>query len=232
MSQVFTHTSTVADGNMSLKLGDTLEVIANRNRFLTKHDGAWDRHICMRCDHGTSIVAVGADTIVDSYRMFEAEVLVTTDPDLTLMLLTADCLPVTFFDPTRSVLALAHFSRQTIATDLPTNTVAFLQQNNDVATTDLQITIGPHIHSESYCFPLPLEHRDEAIAPFIIDRDGYTYVDLTAAAITQLTAAGVPTDSITIDPANTGADDNYFSYYRAKHAGRTDGRIVTIAHFH
>ena len=227
-----TATSTIHDGNMSLKLGDELTVLAHRHQFLQSQGSDWLRHICMRCDHGDAIVMVSGDTLVDQYRMIDAEVLVTTDPTLTLMLLTADCLPVTFFDPVQRVLALAHFSRQTIAAHLPTETIAFLQTNNDVDPITLEVHIGPHIHAASYRFSLPLPHVDPVIAPFITERDGFAYIDLTAATVAQLTAAGIQKNNITIDPADTGTDDRYFSYYRTKHENRPDGRIATIAGMH
>lgn len=222
------HTSTISHGNMSFLLGDTDRVTENRTAFLRENGIAWEEHFCMRCTHGREIVTVTSNTPVDKYRMLEAEVLVTQEAGCTLMLLTADCLPTTFFDPVTKTLALAHFSRQTIADALPEKTIVFLQTHFGVDPANLQVTVGPHIHKDSYRFPTPLQTVYEILKPYLTIESDYTYIDLPSAHNAQLITAGVPADQIRVSTIDTASSVDHYSHFASTHHAEAPGRIATI----
>ena len=226
---MLTQTSTISHGNMSLRFGEAQTVIQNRKNFLTKNNIAWDKHICMRCSHGEQIRVVDAETSTDPQRMVNAEVLITQETGLALALLTADCLPTTFFDPTTQTLALAHFSRQTIANELPRKTLDYLVHTFAISPTNMEIIIGPHIHKTSYSFPAPLPSVSEVIQPYTNTDNGYTYIDLAAAHNAQLTATGVPQENITLSAVDTAASSQHFSHYETTKKSGLAGRVMTIS---
>ena len=230
MRKPFFTSSTISEGNLSYRLGQEATVTEDRRRFLENHGLTWDQTICMLCDHGETITVVDRATPVDAHRSIPGEVLITTDPTCTLMLLTADCLPVVFHDPVQHIIALGHFSRATIGNALPTKTITYLQQQFGTNAEDIYVMIGPHIHGTSYRFPLPLPERAPLIAPFITETGGYAAVNLLAATVSQLTGAGVPITHISTTAPDTGTDERFFSYYRTTHEGRVDGRFATITH--
>jgi len=228
MGKLLIESSTLADGNMSFRFGDTQSVVQNRSNFLNKHGIGWEEHVCMRCNHSKEIIAVNRDTQADKNQMTDAEVLVTQEKGRTLMLLTADCLPVVFHDYATQTLALAHYSRETIAAHLPEKTVSFLSENFSVQPADLEIHIGPHIGPASYKFPLPLAHAKPAIKPFIREVNDHAEIDLVAACNHQLITQGIIKENISVSSVDTYTSVDYFSHLRSKNKNLPDGRFATI----
>ena len=225
-------TSTKSDGNMSLRFSDKETVRDNLNSFLVSHGLNQTQSVMMECDHGEKIVLVDQKQLTakdDWLHYLPAEVLVTGEANLALLLLTADCLPISFYDPITQTIALAHLSRQTTTLELAKKTVRFLIDKRGVNPTDLKVSVGPHIHAKSYCFPLPLEDKHPTIAPFITEADGIGWIDLKAANETALKEMGVNPKNIAWSPIDTAASPNHFSYYRhQRDENDTPGRMVTL----
>lgn len=227
-------TSTIADGNMSFRIGDTEHSLKNRKQFLSKHDIDFEKHVCMKCDHGiqiTPIVWSNLDRHAGAFtqrNMLASEVLMTQEKGLALMLLTADCLPVSFYDPVTETIALAHFSRETISKKLPQKTIKFFQESFTIDPANLLIQIGPHIHTNSYSFPLPQPEMNTVITPYIQKTNTNAHIDLVAACVHQLSTEGVMTGNIFISKIDTATSPNHFSHYQSKKKNTLDGRMATI----
>lgn len=214
-------TSTIADGNMSLRFGEAADVIANRNRYV-----GHTNYLAMRCDHG-SVIAFVHDV---GQQSIDAEVVVTQTPHLTLMLLTADCLPTLFYDEQTRTIALAHFSRQTIAAELPQKTVGFLRHHVHIDPANLQIFVGPHIQPQSYCFLNTNEAFAPTVEPFVKRTAEKVCVDLPAALRAQLTAASVHQEHIHYSPIDTFSSREHFSHFEStRDDTKPHGRLATIA---
>ena len=229
MQNITTYTSTITHGNMSLRFGKADAVVQSRKNFLQEHNLTWEDSICMRCDHGAEIIVVDRSTVLDEYRMIDAEVLITQDKNLTLMLPTADCLPTTLYDPATQTLALAHFSRQTTADKLPEKTIQFMQEHFNVDPKNLLIEAGPHIHKKSYRFPTPLQNVSETIQPHLTIENDFTYIDVASAHNAQLIAVGVLSENITLSKTDTATSKDHYSHFASTQHGKEVGRIVTIS---
>lgn len=231
-SNIICETSTAKDGNMDFRFGARGEVLDNRTRFLEKFGIAYQEHIAMRCDHGDVISlvdsrseALGATSQEDQ---IQSEVLVTQKKHIALMLFTADCQPVSFYDPVTETIALAHISRKTLANKLPSKTVHYLEQKLKVDPSHFLVHIGPSIQKESYAFPLPLPEVHPLLLAFIEEKDGFAHIDLVGADLDQLQASGIRKENITVSPEDT-ASDSYFSYFMMKKNGETqEARMATI----
>jgi copper oxidase (laccase) domain-containing protein len=225
-------TSTKSDGNMGFRFGEADEVVTNRTQFLNKHGLSYEECIVMQSDHKDIIKIVNKETPEKAATSREdgiqADVLVTQEKDLVLMLTTADCQPVSFYDPKTKTIALAHISRHTLGLNLAQKTVGFLCENLGVYSEDLLIKIGPHIKKESYRFELPLQNVSPFIEPFIEEMDGFAHIDTTTACVWQLTKAGVTNENIAISDVNTATSPDHFSYYVATRDNIPDGRLATI----
>jgi copper oxidase (laccase) domain-containing protein len=132
------------------------------------------------------------------------------------MLLTADCLPVSFYDPVTQTIALAHFSRETISKMLPQKTVGFLREHFSVDPPNLLIAIGPHIHTDSYSFPLPQSELPPTIAPFTKTTASHIHIDLVSACNHQLIQEGVLIENISVSDVDTTTSPEHFSHYQSK----------------
>ena len=218
---------------MSFRAGANQEVVANKTAFLAQFGIAYQEHIAMSCDHGEIITlvdetyeGVGA---TNPQQVLRSEVLVTQKKNLALFLLTADCQPMSFYDPATQTIALAHISRKTIVQKLIQKTVDFLHTELRVEPSNLLIHIGPHIKKESYTFPLPLSEDTPELKEFITEKNGNAYVDLLEASLAQLTLAGINPNNIDVSPVDTGTSQEYFSYYKMKQNGEPDAaRMATI----
>ena len=230
---ILCETSTATDGTMSFKGGDIENVTENRLRFLKKFGIESEAYIPILCNHGETITVV--DTTHASLKTVEpkkgvlAEVVATQEKSIALFLLTADCQPMSFFDPVTQTIALAHISRVTLTKKLPQKTVLFLRNTFGVDPANLLILIGPCIKKESYAFPLPLSSVDPVLRTHIKEKGGYAQIDLLGASIEQLTASGVMKKNISVSPIDTGSSADYFSYFRMKKEGVSDtARMATV----
>lgn len=227
--KLHTSTSTISDGNMSLRFGDASEVLGNRRTFLKKHNIYWENHVCMRCNHSECIVPVSKDTPVNEHRIVDAEVLITQTPEFTLALLTADCIPSVLFDPITKTLALAHFSRQTLVSELPRKTVEYLHTHFSIDPKNLVVQTGPYIHAASYTFPLPQPPLPQPIAAHTYTEAGHIHIDLATAHTTQLVATGVQEQNIQHAKTDTATSPEHYSHYATQKNNTPEGRILTIA---
>ncbi len=229
MNNFLFKTSTLTHGNMSLRFGENRAVLQNRKQFLAENNITWEDHVCMRCSHATAIISVNWDTPLDENRMIDAEVLVTQEKGLTLMLLTADCLPTALYDPVTQTLALAHFSRQTIAENLPIKTIEYMVKHFGIQAEHIEVSVGPYIHTDSYRFPCTLENSSEAITPFVQTHEAYVAVDLLAAQNAQFISTGIKKENIAASSIDTATSSEHFSHYMHTRHGHPEGRIATIA---
>ena len=219
--------------SMSFKAGNIENVIDNRLRFLKKFGIENSTYVPIRCNHGETISAVDAShsslITAEPEKGVLAEVVATQEKNIALFLLTADCLPMSFFDPSTQTIALAHISRVTLTKKLPQKTVDFLKNTFGVDPVDLLIQIGPHIKKESYAFTLPLTSIDPVLKTHIEQKNGYAHIDLLGASIEQLTVSGVMEEHISVSPIDTGSSAEYFSYFKMKKEGVSDtARMATV----
>ncbi len=231
-SEIVCATSKAKDGNMDFRFGNEEDVIQNRVRFLESHNIAYEDHIAMRCDHTDIINVVTSFNHEVGARSQEeqihSEVLVTQEKDLALMLFTADCQPVSFYDPVTQTIALAHISRPTLCAKLSTKTVQFLKNMFCVEPENLLVSIGPSIQKDTYAFPLPLKEISPVLENFITEKNGKAYIDLIGAHKKELLSLGIKEENLSISQDNTVSPE-YFSYFRMKNgSGEKEARVATI----
>lgn len=225
--------STVRDGNMSFKAGAKQDVITHRIDFLGKFNIAPHEYIAMRCDHGDRITLVDHNDkdaeVLTPEEQIQSEVLVTQKKHLALFLLTADCLPVSFYDKTTHTIALAHISRRTLVAGLVQKTIGFLNKQLGVLPQNLLIYIGPHIKKESYVFSLPLQENSKELEDYVEINNGQAHIDLTSACTAELKKHGVLKKNIAISEIDTGVSDQHYSYFKMKKNNEIDTpRMATI----
>ena len=221
---------------MSFKFGPAEIILSNRQNYLKKLGLSYEQCVAMACDNGSQIIIMDNNNLATYQNasaqkdMLLSEVLITNKKNLPLMLLTADCIPATFYDPIKKIIALAHFNRHTIGNDLASKTITTLKEKFGVKPTDLLINFGPYIHTESYVFDLPLDTQPPTqLTDFVLKKDDQVQIDLRSAFIHQLTKAGATKTNITTSPSNTGNSSQYFSHYRStRDQTYPTGRMATV----
>lgn len=224
-NKVLLATSTKNDGNMSLVWGDEAEVVKNRERFLGKYDLSPHDCVVMQVEHGDAVTVVGPEY---KGRTVPAEAFVTQDKNLILWLLTADCLPIAFFDPKQEVIALAHLGWKPTDLRLAKKVISTMVKDFKSDPADILVYIGPGIHKESYAFENPAQQNIPEWAPFLREDNGVTHIDLVGYNKAQMVEFGVLEQNISVDPVNTATSDTYFSHYRSSRTREPEGRFATI----
>lgn len=217
--------STVADGNLSVRWGSEEVVEAARARFLSAHGIARDRTVILDLEHKDTIVRVHR-TSGGAY--VTAEALLTDEVGLALFLLTADCVPLTLYDPVHHALALVHLGWKSADLLLAHSVVRAMEREFNTNASDIVATIGPCISAASYVQQEVVQKTKPAWAPYLKDTDAGTSIDVPGYVVDQLVAAGVPRIRISAPTVDTATDAHYFSHYRAVRTGEPEGRFATV----
>jgi purine-nucleoside/S-methyl-5'-thioadenosine phosphorylase / adenosine deaminase len=193
---------------------------ATRARVRAALDGT-GRLLLMRQVHGAAVARAPWD------GRPEADAGLATEAGLLLGVETADCLPILLVDPARRAVAAAHAGWRGTSARVAASTVAALAEAGS-RPADLVVGIGPGIGS--CCYEVGDELR-AAFEPGDADlfrpgRGGRPHLDVRAANVRQLVAAGVRPDRIHhVDECTSCRSDLYHSYRRD---GRGGGRMISF----
>lgn len=80
----------------------------------------------------------------------EADAMVTDQKGIALGILTADCLPVFFYEPSRNVIAIAHGGWKGLRHGIIQHTVSFMVEEYSIKKCNLMVGLGPCIRSCCY----------------------------------------------------------------------------------
>jgi len=165
--------------------------------------------------HGDLVVVV--DQVLPEVPV--ADALITGNPDLALVVMVADCIPLLL--QSEELVAAVHVGRAGLMNSIALKTVAKMR---DLGATQISGSIGPAICGS--CYEVPQELHDEvaAIHPLASSKTkrGTPALDLPNALIAALAEIDVP---VVISAGCTLEDDNYFSFRRNKVTGRQVGVI-------
>ena len=165
--------------------------------------------------HGNNVVVVDSKNI--GQVIPECDGLVTNDPNVILVVKTADCLPISITDSNQKVIALVHAGWRGLQKEIIKNSVNILRGEFNCDPKDLKIKIGPHICQIHY------EVGKEVSDLF---PNSTKYLSLKDVAINQLITLGVTEENIEVDPRCTFEDLSLPSYRR----GDRNKRIETTSH--
>ncbi|MGW5050106.1 peptidoglycan editing factor PgeF [Actinokineospora sp. NPDC004072] len=207
--------------NLGDHVGDLPEhVQANRARLAREIGLPEDRLAWMEQVHGrTATIVTGPQT-----EPAEAtDALVTAEPNLALVALAADCVPVLLADPEAGVVAAVHAGRVGARVGVvPAALKAMTEAGADIQR--VEALLGPAICGDCYEVPAAMRDDMEARLPGSAckTRSGTPGVDLRAGLWRQLADAGVA--RIGVDPRCTREERTLFSHRR----DGTTGRLAAV----
>jgi len=225
--------STIDVGNMSCKYGAEEEVIENRRRWLKELGLNLEDCVMADLSHGDNVVIVNESNkgkAMDNCNEegIQGDSLITDTTGVYLFMSTGDCLPLTLYDPTKGVLALIHLSRMTTSAKLGQKTLEIMQSEWSCDPGDILAWGGPSISRDSYKLDYFNEDTKEW-GPFAVKMpDGKVSVDVAGFNRQQLLAMGVKENNIDISEIDTFTSPSYFSQWRARATGETEGRFATL----
>lgn len=130
------------------------------------------------------------------YKLHKADILVTDNPKLTLLMRFADCIPIMLYDPTINAIALAHAGWRGLVGNVPGEAVRALTNMYGSKPADLIVALGPAICKECYeVGPEVVERVSRVVGSdstnHFSQRNGTSHLDLWAVCETLLKRSGV-----------------------------------------
>ncbi len=203
--------------NLGDAVGDAPEAVAaNRHRLADELGLGRDRLVWMEQVHGRNV------EIVDGPRPEAVEAtdaIVTTEPDLALIAMCADCVPVLLADPEAGVIGAAHAGRVGARVGVVPAALDAMRRAG-AAIDRIEVLLGPSVCGECYEVPAAMQADLEQHLPGSAckTRTGTSGLDLRAGLWRQLADAGVA--KIGLDPRCTVEDKTLFSHRREGTTGR------------
>ncbi|MCF6156322.1 MAG: peptidoglycan editing factor PgeF [Candidatus Brocadia sp.] len=226
--------------NLGLHVGDDPEIVLKNRKRLTSVLGIpLSNFTIAQQVHGCNVKIItedlrgrGAfnyDTAISS-----TDAMVTSTPNICLMVLQADCVPLIFFDMKKKVIGVAHAGWRGTVHVVAQNTVKVLLENFNCSPKDILVGIGPSIGPCCYEIgPETIVQIEKAFhnkKSYINNKtpDGKGCFNLWGANKTQLVQMGIPERNIEIAQICTYCNHKlFFSYrYQNKETGRFGAGIM------
>jgi hypothetical protein len=222
-------TGACAGLNVSYRVGDDPKIVSQNVCDVKLAAGIHDgRIVTMKQVHGDTIIEVKDKTLKE---VGEADGMITSERDIYLSVLTADCVPILMIAPGRRLAAAVHAGWRGTLAGIAEKAVLFFEREYGVLPAELEAALGPSIGP--CCYEVkddvagPLMKRwGKLTTPSVAVRDGKSYINLRRLNRDILRAVGIPGNQLfQIGPCTSCSPDDFFSYRRA---GGETGRQLSF----
>lgn len=170
--------------------------------------------------HGCDVKIVN-DTI-DLYKSCDA--LITNKKNTPLMVMSADCIGILFYDNAKSIIAVAHAGRSGTFLNIASKVINSMIQEYNSNPKDIKVILGPSI--QKCCYEVSMEMVDIVVQNFGEEFVHERNIDLQGINKKQLLDMGLDEKNIGISEICTKCNGkDYFSYRNDKSCGRFAGII-------
>ncbi|MFC1842203.1 peptidoglycan editing factor PgeF [Candidatus Dependentiae bacterium] len=159
----------------------------------------------------------------------EGDYLITNVPKVGLGVMTADCLPVVFFDKRNFAVAIAHIGWRGAVKQIVVKTIDKMQKSFNTEVEDIKVIFGPS--AKTCCYKVSedfIENLEEFefLDRVVQRREDGLYFDLPKFNIMLLQGLGVKKEAIFLKYNDcTICDELFFSCRRC---GQDGGRQMTV----
>ena len=180
--------------------------------------------------HSADVATVKKPFVLDARPHMDA--MVTDRPGLLLGILTADCVPVLFYDASAQIVGAAHAGWKGAIGGVTDNTIIAMEKRG-ASRDNISCAIGPCIAQESYEVDAGFQQRFVAEDPanasyFKSGQSGHFQFDIESYVAGRLAKAGIAKiDKLGLD--TYAHEDRYYSYRRSCHRGEAGyGRQISL----
>lgn len=194
---------------------DALAVDREKLTAFAKTIGITGDIVCMRQIHSCNVRVVD-DT--SDLRIQATDGLITNKKHLPITVLTADCLPVLFYDAKREVIGVTHAGYKGLLNHVLENTVKRFVSDFRSNPKDIIVGIGPSIETD--CYEVGEDRIEEFRKVFpsfnnmFAKKGGKFYLDLRSVARQCLIKEGILDEHIEVMDICTKCNQNFYSYRR------------------
>ena len=192
-----------------------------------------ERLLLLRQVHGRTVALASKDSTT-SWRLPEADAVISNDPSAALVVRVADCAPILLADGRTGAVAAVHAGWRSTLHRIVDATLSSMRQTYGTNPADVVAAIGPSLGL--CCGEMGEEvvdafrqsgHGDAAIERWFEREPGRRpHFDLWRANREQLEQAGVPAEAIHISALCTRTYPEIFHSYRA--GGTKAGRMAAV----
>ena len=196
-------------------------------RFSDKYGFNYDNIVYNTQVHGADVrIVESGDDFTENGK--EADGLITNLRNTPLLIFTADCVPVVFYDKKQGVVALAHAGWRGTYGNIAGEMVDIMTDKYGCEVVDIKTIIGPSVSVDNYEVSYDLIEKFSAleVQGYYKEVDGKYYLDLWKLNKELLKKCGILEDNIKIIDFCTVRDNDKFFSYRLDNA--TSKRIGTI----
>ena len=216
--------------NCGLGSGDKKKNILKNINFVSKKIGCKKKFLITLSQHHSNKVIYFKDTKSIKQRL-PADAMITKVKKVALAVLTADCVPILFYDPKNNVIGCVHSGWKGALNGIIENTVKKLNKLNS-KNKDLIVVVGPCIGKDNY------EVKNDFYNKFLLkDKENKIYFrkkssnyffDLRGFVNKKLLNLNIKNiENIDIDTYSNS--DSFFSYRRSCHKREKNyGRCISV----
>ena len=181
--------------------------------------------------HGTDVRVFDRPSQVESQGLPPGDALVTNQPNLLVLVRTADCVPILVADMKRRVIAAIHAGWRGTLSGIVSKTLSVLQTQFDSRVDDLRVGIGPSIGVCCFEVDGPVMQPLQATVPFwedVVEQAGAAdkaMLNLKKLIARQLAQCGIVETAISQVDSCTKCDPEMFYSYRRE--GRVNGTMMS-----
>ncbi len=172
----------------------------NFKKFLNLVGTSFENTVKAKIEHKDKVLLVDFN---DRGKTIPGDALITQGKNVYLAILTADCLPISIYDPKTSVISLVHLSNKN-KEDVLVKTIETMKKEFKTDTKNLIIEIGPSICSNHY------------------------QANLWDEAEKNLMELGVNKENINNEKICTFESSDFFSHRKAMTENGKDPRFATV----
>ena len=193
------------------------------------------RFVCSNQIHGNNIRIAKYEDCAEPPLLGndDADILITNQRDIALVIFTADCVPILLFDPYNEVISAVHSGWRGTALDVVSTAINAMQTEFGCKSDNIKAAIGPSISGccyetdtdvvHSISDNLPVEQND-----FYTKRGDKYMVDLKRAVYIQLTRAGITEISVS-DECTFCSSEKYWSHRKTKGIRGSQAAIIVLS---
>jgi len=169
--------------------------------------------------HGNNVIIVKQSDIDlnSGFKIFKnVDGLVIKEKNVFLVIKTADCIPILFFEPITGIIGVAHAGREGTRLNIVKSAIQKIVELG-AKIDSILVEMGPAISQKHY------EVTQKIFQQFVLEigiPQKERKLDLKKVIISQLIKEGIPEKNIINHKICTFEDENYFSYRRDKTSRR------------
>jgi polyphenol oxidase len=136
--------------NQGGTVGDErIHTIENRKRAFSFFDRKVESIFDVWQVHGNTVICADHPRDLDEPHT-KADAILTRNPEITLFMRFADCVPIILYDPIKKVVGAVHAGWKGTVNNIVKDTIQTLQRNFQVSPSDIIAGIGPSIGPDHY----------------------------------------------------------------------------------